>query len=801
MSAEHSSRGITRRSTLLAGAALAPAWFLGTGLGAPGRAGARAKAATAADFTTVRNQWRDTLIGSYDTADPVIAGYVQDTAGTLSGLWSTLDTSASRTYLWADLDSSTVSAVQRDVVGRLRQLALGYASPGSSLSGDPQLLADIRSALDWFLAHKYGVTGQYDNWWDFQIGIPLALNDICVALSAQLTAAETATAMAAIARYLPDPSRVGGATATGANLNWTCAITTVRGALSQDAGVIESAMAAIAQLFPYSTSGDGFYPDGGFIQHKVYAYNGSYGVSLLQYLTYLLVAVQNTPWAASADQVQRVYTWTQANYVPWIYRGAFMDMVRGRALSRFYETDHRIGRLTSATLLQLAGVLPAGHAHTLRSQVKGWITADTYQDFFRYDPVPLEQVRVSSIALGRAVVTDTGIPAGSESTTSVVATSMARVVHRRPAFAFAIAMDSTLIKPYESANKENLQGWYTGEGAAYLYLATQPGHWTNGYWPAADKYRVPGVTLDTKTLALGTNRGSTNTWAGGALLDGNVAAGMGLSFAVQTLKGRKSWFCIDDAVICLGAGITSTDGHTVETVIENRNTGPNGRSDVHVDGSVVLATPSSTPTVFQPQWVYVDNLGGYVFPAGGHVTMVREDRTGRWTDMDHRGVYDDTAAYTRRFVTMWVDHGISPTAGSYRYIQLPAATSAQTAAFAASNDVTVAANTAQVQAVSRSGSGVAMANVWQAGAPKAAGIQVDRTASVVTRRADGKVGVAVSDPTQQLTGTVIVTVDGAVSAVTSADPGVTVLATTPNLRLAVDVGGAAGRTFTARFTA
>ncbi|NUQ96525.1 MAG: polysaccharide lyase 8 family protein [Streptomyces sp.] len=797
MSADRTARGITRRSTLLAGAALAPAWFLGRAAGTTGRA----HAATTADFALVRTQWHDTLIGSYSTSDQVVATYVQAMADTAAGLWSTLDTSRSRTYLWADLDSSTVSAVQRDVIGRLRQLALAYASPGSTLAGDARLLADIRSALDWFLANKYGVTAQYDNWWDFQIGIPLALNDTCVALYDQLTAGEVATAMAAIARYAPDPSRVGGATATGANLNWSCAIATVRGALSKDASVIDNAMSAIANLYPYSTSGDGFYPDGGFIQHKFFAYNGSYAVSLLQYLTYLLVAVRNTPWAATPDQVQRVYTWTQANYLPWIYRGAFMDMVRGRALSRFYETDHRIGRLTTATLLQLAGVFPADQALTVRSQAKGWIAADTYQDFFTYDSVPLEQVRLSSVALGRAVVTDTAVPTGSESTASVVATSMARIVHRRPTFALGIAMDSTRIKPYESANNENLEGWYTGEGATYLYLPTQPGHWVNEYWPTANKYRLPGVTLDTKPLALGANRGSTNTWAGGALLDGNVAAGMGLSFAVQTLTGRKSWFCIDDVVVCLGAGISSTDGHTIESIIENRNIGPDGRANIHVDGSVVLSTPSSTPTVVQPQWIYVDNLGGYVFPVGGHVTMLREDRTGKWTDMDHRGVYDDTTAYTRRFVTMWVDHGVNPTAGSYRYIQLPAATSAQTEAFAASNDVTVAANTAQVQAVSRAGSGIAMANVWQAGASKAAGIQVDRTASVVTRRNNGTLSVAVCDPTQQLTGSVTVTVDGPVSGVTSADPGITVLATTPDLRLSVAVAGAAGKTFVARFTA
>jgi hypothetical protein len=65
-----------------------------------------------------------------------------------------------------------------------------------------------------------------------------------------------------------------------------------------------------------------------------------------------------------------------------------------------------------------------------------------------------------------------------------------------------------------------------------------------------------------------------------------------------------------------------------------------------------------------------------------------------------------------------------------------------------------------------------------------AGIQVDRTASVVTRRHNGTLGVAVGDPTRQRTGAGTVTVDGAVSGVTSTDPGVTVLAvlaTTPNL--------------------
>src|SRR5262245_59477713 len=121
----------------------AAAVFLGSTLDLP-----RAVAATSTDFATLRAQWRSTLIGSYDTSDKVITTYVQGLAGTANDLWQKLDKSSARTYLWADLDSSTVTAVQTSVMGRLRRLALAYASPGSSLSGNASLLADLRSALD-----------------------------------------------------------------------------------------------------------------------------------------------------------------------------------------------------------------------------------------------------------------------------------------------------------------------------------------------------------------------------------------------------------------------------------------------------------------------------------------------------------------------------------------------------------------------------------------------------------------------------------------------------------------------------
>ena len=813
-----SASGVSRR-TVLAGGAAASALAATAALGPFGRASADSSAstavsaATAADFARVRDQWRSTLVGDYDQSDAVLKQYVIDSAAAAQPFWASMDTSAGRTYLWPDMDSSTTSAVQRNNIGRLRTLALALKSPGSSLYEDAQLKADLLSALDWFLAEKYGPSiHSYDNWWDWQVGIPVALNDFCVLLYDDLTAGQISAATGAIAHYEPDPTKTGGATSTGANRNWACSLTLLRGALAQDASAIETAKAAIPTIFPYSTSGDGFYTDGGFVQHVYYAYTGGYGVSLLQYLTYSMVATLGTPWAFSDEQVAEVFDWSQDNFRPWIYGGALMDMNRGRGLSRFYETDHRIGRLTIATLLQFAAVLPAEQAATLRAQCKGWITADTVQPFFTFDPVPIEQVRLSSIAAGRAIMTDASIPAGKESTESIVATSIARAVHRRPGFAYAVAMDTEKIRPFETANSENLQGWYTGEGAVYLYLPNKLGHWTNEYWPTADKYRIPGTTLTTRALTPGKTRTTSNTWAGGALLDGNVAIGMPLTYSI--LKAKKSWFCIEDVIVCLGSGITSTDSGAIETIIEQRNIGPDGRIVPVIDGEQVLTSPSSTATSFTPKWVWIPETCGYVFPAGGSIEAVREDLTGKWTDMDHRGVYDDTTQYTRRFISLWFDHGLTPTDATYAYIQLPGASQSDTAAMADSPDVSIVANTAEVQAVTRAlmpgrsksknaaahaATLVTMANFWSASAPKTAGIQTDKPASVVMKQKNGQLSVAVSDPTKNLTGSITVTVDAAATAIVSVDPGVTVLSTSPKIEISVPMSGAAGESFGARF--
>lgn len=189
-------------------------------------------------------------------------------------------------------------------------------------------------------------------------------------------------------------------------------------------------------------------------------------------------------------------------------------------------------------------------------------------------------------------------------------------------------MASERIAYYECGNGENPRGWHTGAGMLYWWPGEREGgQYTDWFWPTVDFYRLPGTTVSTKRLAdkAGGEWGAPKPaakWVGGAS-DGEFAAvGQHLLGLGSTLRARKSWFCVADAVICLGAGISSTDGVPVETIVDNRNLGAGG-----ADGTNELTVAS--------HWAHLAGHGGWVFPRGtGSLRTLCEDRTGAWSDIN-----------------------------------------------------------------------------------------------------------------------------------------------------------------------
>ncbi|MFB7851860.1 polysaccharide lyase 8 family protein [Streptomyces sp. NPDC056053] len=791
--------GATTATALLA----APGTALAAPAPAPGTAATGGT--TAVGFDTLLQRAETLLTGGVpDPADPDLTAAVAALDTTARGLWDTLDRGAGRTALWSDLAPLTAPGNFGQSYTRLRTLATAWATEGTSLAGSAEVAAALVAALRFTHDTAYNPTRpETGNWWFWEIGAPRALMDCAVVLRDRLPAADLADYLAVVDRFCPDADRRTNYPAlaeTGANRTDKAVVVALRGLLGRDPDKLVSARDALSDvrdagrnsLFRYASSGDGFYEDGSFVQHDVVAYTGTYGVVLLSGTAHLLALLAGSEWAVTDPQVSVMYEAVERTFAPVVFDGLMMDSVRGRAVSRERAGDHRDGAAALAAILLLASGAPAAYADRWRALVKGWLVRNRATPFETLAPLP-------QLALAKAVLDDGTVPVGPRTTGSSVFADMDRVVHRRPGWACALSLSSKRISAYEAGNGENLHGWYTGDGMTYLYDGDDLRQYNDGFWPTVDPYRLPGTTVDTRPRAdLGTGAGTSthrpsNAVAGGAVLDGRyVAAAMEVLGAPDTtLRARKSWFLLDNAVIALGAGITATDGRRIETVVENRNLGAGGRHRLLVDGVRQPVEQGWTHEFDGARWAHVEGVGGYVFPDRATLHALREQRTGTWRDINSGAdTGGSTDPVTRRYLTLWVDHGTSPADARYSYVLLPGASAVATAAWARSRPVRIVADDATAQAVEVRRAGLTAVNFWGAGT--AAGITASGPASVLVQHHGGQVRVAVADPGRTLT-TLSVELPFPVRSVVDADASVSVA---PGRRpvLTVAVGGSRGHT-------
>ncbi|GGV49534.1 polysaccharide lyase 8 family protein [Streptomyces spectabilis] len=792
------------------------AFLLTTGtalvLGAPGGPTARAAAPDA--YAELRAAWRALVLGEgfKPTDEPFksrLAGL-----GAAARRWRAAMAPASGS-LWSDLpyadpepDTDQESfAYSANVVAsytRLATLAQASCQPGTGLTGDAGLRADVLKGLDHLYAQVYNERRtRFGNWWSWQIGAPQALLDSCVLLYDALSAEQVARFCAAVDHFVPDSAVAHyTGTSTGANRVDLCRVLALRGVVGAEPAKLALARDALSPVFPYVTSGDGLYRDGSFIQHTAVPYTGSYGSVLLGGLGLLFALLDGSPWAVTDPGRQIVFDAVEHAWAPFLHNGLVMDCVAGRALSRGVSAsdargvqadDHLRGHPILASVLLLGQGASAAERARWRGLVKGWMRRDYYSP-----PLADPLLGLAALARLKDVEDDAAVVPVPEPTGHRLFPDMARATHRRPGWAASISMADSRITYYETGNGENLRGWHTGSGLLAWWGDTYAnGQYSDAYWPTVDPCRLPGTTASRKVLAdgAGGDWGAVRPavrWVGGATDGRRAAVGQHLKGLWSTLSARKSWFCLDDTIVCLGAGIGCADGTAVESTVENRNLGTAGRAPFQADGvTKPVATPWSQ-TLTGARWAHIGGHGGYVFPGGATVNALREQRTGKWSDINRGG---SAAPLTRTYLTLYVDHGIDPTDGTYAYLLLPGASAARTAERAAATGwLRILANSGAAQGVGVPSLGCTAVNFWTGGA--AGPLDASAACSVlVTERSDGTATVCVSDPTRAAGGGLTVTWHRPVAEVTGRPATVTSAATGDRLRLAFgDLADARGAT-------
>ncbi|MDG5808267.1 polysaccharide lyase 8 family protein [Streptomyces ossamyceticus] len=741
------------------------------------------------EFEALRHRWLIIALGTgYDpTAEPY-ASRLRETGELARGFRAAM--APAPRSLWPDRPFDPPAGITQSYA-RLWAMTRAYVQPDTGSTGDVTLLADITRGLDHLSETVYNPsTTRYGNWWEWQIGSPRLLTDIVAVLHDELTPARRDAACAAVDHFVPDTMlREYTGTSTGANRVDLCRCVALRGILGRAPEKIALARDALSPVFPYVTQGDGLYADGSFVQHTWVAYSGTYGQVMLDGLGRLFALLAGSSWQVTDPGRQIVLDSVERAYAPLIHDGLVMDTVNGRAISRGHlksddrqvlRGDHFHGQALIAAIALLALGAGAAERERWHGRVKGWIERDTVTPI-----LTAPQFGVAELARLHAVAASPAPPAPDPVGHRLFA-AMDRAVHRRPGFVAALSLASGRIAHYECGNGENPRGWHTGAGMTLWWprgRGARSDQYTDWFWPTVDWYRLPGTTVSTKRLAdkEGGEWGAPKPavrWVGGTT-DGEYAAiGQHLKGLGSTLQAHKSWFCVDDSVICLGAGIGCADGVPVETVVDNRNLGfpDDSASGPH-------------PFVQGPGWAHLAGHGGWVLHGRrtrADLRTLREDRTGAWSDINTGGT---TERRTRRWQTLWLDHGTDPTDAAYAYVLMPGASRRAVAARAADRRwLSVLANDSACQAVHVAPLGVTAANFWTAG--RAGPLTASAGASVLVRRRGRAATLCVSEPPR--TGEPVeITWNGPVRSVARTDPSVEVLETTQRrVRLRVTPGTA-----------
>jgi hyaluronate lyase len=705
-------------------------------------------------FDTLRLSWQNYLIAN--------GGSPSSIASTANSYWGSMDTNASRTYLWSYLPFGSDSASITSTCQQLEAMALAYATPGSSLQGNASLAAAVASGLDWMNANVYTATAtEYNNWYDWEIGGPQALNNTAVLLYPALTGTEITNYNNAELYFGPGGKGATYGWMTGANTSDKVLVAVIGGILVKNSGQITTGQTNLSPVFLYVTNSDGFYTDGSFVFHNDIAYNGHYGLVLLGDIPKIVNLLMGSTWQITTPSLTNIYRWVSNSFEPLVYNGAMMDMVRGRAISWSYETEYDDGAGVVSAVRAITQFAPAATAAALTS----WANSPN---------LPSGQFHFPS---------------------------MDRVVALRDGFGFGLSMSSSRIANYESINGGNLHGWFTGDGMTYLYLGSSDTEFDGDFWPTVDPYHLPGTTIEIVTHANSAGEAATTSqnWVGGAQVANTYGvAGMSLAAWDTSLVAKKSWFMLDDEVVCLGAGITCGGPGEIDSVVEDRRLGTSPTNNFWINGAKVAPVMGWSSNITSASWCVLDGVGGYFFPGGAtNLYAAFVANTGSWSQINS---IDSTTDYTDDYLELWFNSGIKPTNATYAYVLLPNMTATGVSNYAKNPDIIVVTNTAAVQAVRKPALGVVAANFWSGASNSADLIVVNNNASIITWETSTGISVGISDPTQANAGSVTVTLNRTAAGLVSYDPGVTIMQLSPQIIFSVHVNGAMGKSFHAAFS-
>lgn len=252
--------------------------------------------------------------------------------------------------------------------------------------------------------------------------------------------------------------------------------------------------------------------------------------------------------------------------------------------------------------------------------------------------------------------------------------------HRRDDWLVCIKGQSKYVWGSERQDQRNCYGLFQGLGNLEILAGGNPVNakasgrdgsgWNWGRFEGTTVPQLPLKELDKGWPSISMTIRSPETFVGGLSHQGHQGIfAMVLKQTIMpensTVKGKKSWFFIDERVLCLGSGISCDETrYPTQTTLCQKALRTNNLCEIrptHVDGTDLTAFPDErTLDAAKPHWFLDVQQTGYYLPQGQNVTVVRKHHTSR--DVND---LEDTEG---DFLTAWIDHGKAPDGVSYEYM-------------------------------------------------------------------------------------------------------------------------------------
>lgn len=525
---------------------------------------------------------------------------------------------------------------------RLQVLAKCYKSPTSTYYNSPVLSKAIHKAMSfWFNAQLV-----CPNWWYNDIGIPTYMGPAFLLMKNELSDWEKQQLVRVMNRKVYK--------ATGQNKVWDAGKAVMYALLIDDVALLASAQDSIVSEI-YITTKEGLQPDFSFHQHGALMQFGNYGLSYISTMAYWARIFAGTPFQFDHQKIKCLSDYIIEG-IQWTLWKGFMDPEAcGRQVFQNAQRSKSFTLGVAALNMMIADTsLAAKFSRLIKenfiSDADILNTLIGHKHFWRSD----------------------------------------FTIHRSPGWYASVRMNSNRVKGIEMTNQENLQGHYAADGVMSVLV---DGDEYNNIFPLWNWRRLPGLTAQDSVVATVDYSLKRSPFSGG-LNSGNN----GISSAIiqhDGLKAYKSYFFLNDMIICLGSGISTQENYPAFTSINQPVlrgsvtlfSGKENTSSLLPDNTDVFKTDVNA--------VFHNKIGYYLFePAKLHIS--NQMQTGNWVNI--AAFYKNIPAAGKVF-NLFIEHGIKPSSAKYAYCILPNISQNELKNFILLPSIKIVSNTEKCHAV------------------------------------------------------------------------------------------------------